>query len=409
MGNFKPQPAADAALFLNWLGRETTDVALGRRLREGARLALDTLPSGDPYASGVSHVRLPTAPLVFGRIPDYVARRQSEAWAALRQFDEEGRVVYRPGKVDYGRTHFANHANGLGGRTLAHALESAVLCGDEALAAKLVAVLDRQTALYGNGVPRGAQTWEIPLHTPDILASAHMVQAYVYGYALTGREDLLAQAKYWAWTGVPFVYLHPPTEGACGAYATIAVLGATSWVAPVWLGQPVQWCGLVYGSALHLLSQFDPTGPWQTLARGITRTGLQMTWPITDQKRQGLLPDFYHLERQISDGPAINPGTVGAHLPEAFERGTLYQFRRLATGGFLHAPCGVTEKLDDRGQKVWVLAGWGSEPYQVFLSGVNAERIGIRTEPLAREVTRIKDQGWIVLTLAGPGQLWIGE
>jgi len=93
-------------------------------------------------------------------------------------------------------------------------------------------------------VPRGAQTWEVPLHTPDILASAHLVRCYLYAYQLTGDADLLEQARYWAWTGVPFVYLEQPVPGDVGLYATIPVFGATQWVAS-WLGKPVQWCGLV--------------------------------------------------------------------------------------------------------------------------------------------------------------------
>ena len=39
-------------------------------------------------------------------------------------------------------------------------------------------------------------------------------------------EAYLDQAKYWAWTGVPFVYLVNPTGQSTGPYATIAVLGA---------------------------------------------------------------------------------------------------------------------------------------------------------------------------------------
>jgi hypothetical protein len=31
-------------------------------------------------------------------------------------------------------------------------------------------------------MPRGAQTWELPLHTPDLLAVHHLVYAYVRGY-----------------------------------------------------------------------------------------------------------------------------------------------------------------------------------------------------------------------------------
>ena len=69
--------------------------------------------------------------------------------------------------------------------------------------ARALAILDQQAALYANTVPRGAQTWEVPLHTPDILASAHLVSAYTLGYELSGDPALLDRAKYWAWTGVP--------------------------------------------------------------------------------------------------------------------------------------------------------------------------------------------------------------
>ena len=119
-----------------------------------------------------------------------------------------------------------------------------------------------------------------------------MAKAYALGYTVSGREQYLEQARYWAWTGVPFVYLQPPTSQPVGSYSTIAVLGATNWKAPLWLGRPVQWCGLVYASALHLLSECDPQGPWEDIANGITTVGLNMTWPRTDRERQGLLPDF---------------------------------------------------------------------------------------------------------------------
>ena len=117
-----------------------------------------------------------------------------------------------------------------------------------------------------------------------------MIQCYVWGYKLTGDAKYLDQARYWAWTGVPFVYLAPPirpanggtdkstdknTDGEyahapVGLYATIGVMGATNWQAPLWLGQPVQWIGLVYAAALQRLAPLDPSGPWQTIARGIT-------------------------------------------------------------------------------------------------------------------------------------------
>ncbi|MHC4570441.1 MAG: hypothetical protein ACYTE3_32425, partial [Planctomycetota bacterium] len=326
-------------MFIDWLGIHTKNQALRERLDRLERETLDRIPAGQPFSSSIGHAHLPNTPLVFGRVADFVQRRRAEALRLIRNFDPTGIKRYRQGrdKPDYSTTHFAKHANGLSGRDMVAILEGATLSADERLIGEALELLDRQTALYADSVPRGAQTWEIPLHTPDIMASAHMVKAYALGYIISGREQYLAQARYWAWTGVPFVYLQPPTPQPVGSYSTIAVLGATNWKAPLWLGRPVQWCGLVYASALHLLSECDPEGPWEKIAKGITVTGLQMTWPRTDVERQGLLPDFFDLRGQISQGPAINPGTVQAHLAELYGKGKIYDVKRLARRGwFIH-------------------------------------------------------------------------
>ena len=372
--SFGPAPAADAAMFMGWLSLNTADARLRERLATGKRAALGRLPAGRPFSSGVSHVRPPAPPLVFGRVHEYVRQRRSQALAALRGFAADGTMEYRPRGTDYSRTHFAKHANGLGGRSVASILEAASLCGDKELIDGALELLDKQTALYADSVPRGAQTWEVPLHTPDILASAHMVKAYALGYIISGRPEYLEQARYWAWTGVPFVYLYPPTEGRVGLYSTIAVLGATNWRAPSWFGQPVQWCGLVYGSALHLLSECDPAGPWERIAKGITAAGLQMTWPLSDKERQGLLPDYFLFRAQVSDGPAINPGTVQAHLAELYGKGKIYDVRKLGgRGWFAHAPCAITDIREGPNSMSFVTAGWADRPYRVLVSGIEKE------------------------------------
>ena len=374
--NFPASPVADAAMFIDWLSIHTKDQSLRSRLENLERRALGKIPPGQPFSSGVSHAHLPNAPLVLGRTVDFVRQRHDEAWRLLRSFDSAGVKRYRQGrdKPDYSTTHFAKHANGLAGRDMVGILEGATLSADRELIREALELLDKQTALYAGTVPRGAQTWEIPLHTPDIMASAHMVKAYALGYIISGRKQYLEQAKYWAWTGVPFVYLHPPTPQPVGSYSTIAVLGATNWTAPLWLGRPVQWCGLVYGSALHLLSECDPEGPWNKIAKGITATGLQMTWPQTDAERQGLLPDFFHLRGQISDGPAINPGTVQAHLAELYGLGKIYDVKRLPDRGwFIHAPCEISNIRQDGDSVTFTTGGWGDKRYYLLLSGIEQE------------------------------------
>lgn len=407
--SFAAQPAADAPVYMDWLAMHTADRNLKERLVQGRDLALTHLPKGGPYLGSVSHVRTPAPPLVLGGVVDYVKARHTEAMNLLTQFDTQGIKHYRPGKTDYAKTHYADHANGLAAAHVTRILEAATLSADPKLIAQSLALLDKQTVLYAGTVPRGAQTWEIPLHTPDILASAYMVKAYVLGYVISERSEYLEQARYWAWTGVPFIYLANPTDGAVGPYATIAVLGGTNWKAPIWFGLPVQWCGLVYASALQQLTRHDPDGPWRQIAEGITAAGLQMTWSATDEKRQGLLPDFFHLLAQVSDGPAINPGTVQAHVSELFEKGRLYDVRRLDDrNAFIHAPCAIRELRQDKEAVHLIVDGWGTKPYTVLVSGVTKEPAAVTVRERLDADVRFDSQ-WRLLTvsLAGPSQIEI--
>ncbi|MHC4656893.1 MAG: hypothetical protein ACYS91_18020 [Planctomycetota bacterium] len=417
--SFGPTVAADAAMFIDWLANHTNDDKLRARLNTAEAQALTRIPSAQPFSSAVSHVRLPSPALLFGRTYEYARHRHNDALRQLGSFDEKGIKLYRPGRTDYSRTHFAKHANGLSGRDVARILEAASISADKELIDKALELLDKQTVLYSDTVPRGAQTWEIPLHTPDIMASAHMIKAYTLGYIISGKEKYLEQARYWAWTGVPFVYLYPPTSEQVGLYTTIAVLGATNWKAPLWIGRPVQWCGLVYCSALHMLSDYDPKGPWQQIARGITTAGLQISWPVTDQKRQGLLPDIFELQQQISAGPAINPGTVQAHVPELYERGKLYDMKKLRSRGwFIHAPCAISDIQEDKRSVTFTMDGWGDKPYYVLISSIDKEPKdisvrevrGLSSKPLGFKSAGKEfhsEQNYLVITLEGKSEIRI--
>jgi len=417
--NFPPVPAADAAMFIDWLINHSKDKGLCERLNGAKYQALRKIPSGHNFSSSVGHAHLPTAPFIFGHTYEFVQRRRSEALSLIRNFDEVGVKLYKPGKADYSRTHFAKHANGLSGRDMVRILEGAALSGDKELINNAIILLDKQTVLYADTVPRGAQTWEVPLHTPDILASAHMVKAYTLGYIISGKEKYLEQARYWAWTGVPFVYIYPPTSGRVGPYSTIAVLGATNWRAPLWLGRPVQWCGLVYCSALHLLSEYDIQGPWEKIAKGITSAGLQMSWPVTDKERQGLLPDFFDLKAQIGAGPAINPGTVQAHIAELYDKGKIYDVKKLTNiGWFIHAPCTISDVREGKNTAVFVAYGWGGKQYYVLVSGIEREPRDVlargvvqeSTEPSAFESAEKEfhtEYGSLVIRLQGKSEISI--
>ena len=371
-GGFNPQPAADAALWMEWLAFHDSDADRVARLRQAQTNLLSAVSAENLNFAGVGHVRYPVESLVFGHVAKNAEHAEQAARGLLAAFDVDGSVRYhpKPGGPDFARTHFTNEASGFASRTVQELLETASFSGNDEL---LQAALQRLRALdkFHNGVPRGAQTWECPLHTPDILASAQMIRVYTLGYELTGDEHLLEQARYWAWTGIPFIYLVSPTDKAVGLYATIPVFGATQWRAPVWMGLPVQWCGLVYADALYRLLPDDSGGPWKQIADGITASGIQQSWPATNSDFQGLLPDSFVLGEQKRNGPAINPATLQACSVQFFNQIPAYDFQSFRQNRILvHAPGRIAHPRESKGQVEFTVQSWVKHPYFVLINGL---------------------------------------
>jgi hypothetical protein len=384
-GGFPPQPASDAALWMQWLAMRDPDPIQRERLIQKATNLVSVVAPENINFSGVGHIRYPVEALVFGHVAENAEHALREGKGLLARFEPDGSVKYHPnpGGLDYSKTHFTNEASGLTSRVVVDLLEAATFSGDRQL---LVVALTRLRDLdrFHNGVPRGAQTWECPLHTPDILASAQMVRAYTLGYELTREDHFLEEARYWAWTGVPFVYLVNPTEQSIGLYATIAVFGATQWKAPVWLGLPVQWCGLVYADALYRLAESDPGNPWKQIADGITISGIQQSWPTDEAQLQGLLPDSFVLRDQKRNGPAINPATVEACASRYFGRVPVYDFHCFQTNGVMvHAPGRIEDAMESGGRVSFQVQSWVKEPYYVLVSSLKSKpRIRINEQQI---------------------------
>jgi hypothetical protein len=420
-GDFAAQPAMDAVLCQEWLVAEmkTRDRRLAERLQTEARIAKEAVPPADYAFSGIGHVRTPAGMLAHGDTAqkwENLNRARTQARELLARFAADGSVPYRPtpGRLDYGKTHFANHANGLTADALARVLHAAVLTGDPELAKEGLARLRQAATLYRNSVPRGAQTWEVPLHTPDILASAHLVRAFVLGHDLTGDAAFLGTARYWAWTGVPFTYLVPPTPQSIGLYATTPVLGATQWVAPNWIGLPVQWCGLVYADALYDLAAKEPKEQgafWTKLADGIVVSAVQQTWPLPGQpganaERQGLLPDSFSLAPQIRNDVAINPATTQVPYTRMVGR-PLYGYLPLAPGGpYVHAPGKISPVGRTNPLRPHItVEGWPDGDYTVLLSGVKEKPRAVRINGSLGAFAYRPGDGWLLATLRGRAEV----
>lgn len=306
------KPAADAPMMQLWLADQVQDTGLASRLRSSAQNSLSMVNPGEYYAASVGHIRSYAETLIFGHIPENRSLAHRAALADIRSFEPDGtRLFGKPAEGnDLARTHWERHANGLASRPLQYLYTEAMYTGDQKLFAEAIRLTDALDR-YDNSAPRGASGWEMPLHCPDIMASAQLVECYLKGYQVTGKKSYLQRAIRWAWSGVPFLYLVPPTDKPIGLYASNAVWGATQWISVDWMGRPVQWCGMMYADAVRKLAQVDTKGPWDQIWRGITISAIQQgVKPEFDPKWQGLLPDSIELIPQTPNAPAINPATV---------------------------------------------------------------------------------------------------
>jgi hypothetical protein len=155
------------------------------------------------------------------------------------------------------------------------------------------------------------------------------------------------------------------------------VLGATNWVAPNWIGLPVQWCGLVYADGLVQLARLDPCGPWRALAEGIAASGILQTYP-QDHPHHGLLPDSFNLSAQSRNPADINPGTLqplALRLLAGDRPASVpYEFHALRSSGlWVHAPGAVEATRDQPGSAYFTVKAWSPRPSFVVIHGLHRE------------------------------------
>jgi hypothetical protein len=153
-------------------------------------------------------------------------------------------------------------------------------------------------------VPRGGQSWECPLHEPDLLAAAFAVGAYVEAYKLSREAEYLKEAIRWAKAGLPFLFLWSLPGRAGMLYGSVPVFGTTHFTHP-WFGVPVQWNGLVYAYYLRKLAPLDRTFPWTRIADGITASAVHQQY--ADGPSKGCYPDGFYDQCSRRAPPDLNP------------------------------------------------------------------------------------------------------
>ncbi len=229
------------------------------------------------------------------------------ALGASRGMNEEGGWTFSPNEDTAALGNKGDEGLGFTARNSWIIWRAARITGDE----KLIEAGEKTFRYMERfSVPAASQVWEIPVHAPDILASAQACAAYLEAYKTTGKQEYLEKSVYWARTGLPFVYVWEQQEEGLEPmlYGTIPIFGATFWVGS-WYGRLVQWCGLEYSLALLDLAEYDTSLDWRHIAAGIVRSGI---------RQQRLEPDYYGcypdswgmLDKAISWGLMLSPQRI---------------------------------------------------------------------------------------------------
>lgn len=289
--------------YLLWLDYLTTGSTIARdRAQEAAEYYLQTSGSGIYTSQNALHIFGMQAPFVFGDIIASIGSMISFGQSQLSTIRTDG--SYPP----FGDASLYNANDRELGWTARRAYQILSL-GRQLKRFDFVNSGKRSLEhMKTFTVPRAAQTWEIPQHTPDILAAAQAVEAYVAGYEAFGDSTYLEQAVYWARAGLPFVWLWNPPDRATMRYGSVPVFGATFYTGS-WFGRAVQWNGLVYSHALFMLAQYDSTCDWRTIAEGIATSGIHQQ-VVTPGDYMGTYPDGWNMVGNNPQPVYINPEDI---------------------------------------------------------------------------------------------------
>lgn len=290
------------------LARNVDDAGLGATLEERADLVTERAirEHGPHYlwSNAACHIMMGEWPFITGFTAESLADFRKAGWNTLKN-REDGLWIWRPAGEQYASLGVSgDHTLGQAAQPSLVALRAARLTGDRDLAA---AALDAMRQMQRYEVPRGAQMWECPLYQPDILASALAIRAYCEAYRITGDPAHLELARYWAWTGLPFLYFWELDDYPTMRYNVIAVIGST-FHTHSWLGLPVVWCGLVYAYALQDFAQYDQTFDWNAIAQGITNSAMWQQY--TEGPNAGTYPDSWNMVHNKPVPADIGPENI---------------------------------------------------------------------------------------------------
>ena len=374
--------------------------------REDAAKRHALAPAGSPsHEAGTGKAIVPTtnltlnweSPFYLGNVETGLERLEEAARSLIETQEDDGRWRYRT------TTEGTKDPEGNGETVLgicAHfafiLLKHARISGTEI---SLVAGLKALKGMDRFKVPRGALASESPLKTPNLLAAAYAVGAYVEAHALTDDKRYIERAERWAKSGLAFIYHWNLPDRPVMRFASVPMFGATSETR-AWFGVPSQWSGLVFAYHLQHLARYSQRGNWTNIAEGILHSSMRQQW--TKGEFRGTYPDSLYGFRTEGRPPYVTPENIMANLYTLREQDPDVSTAIIRhEKGRIHLSSGAQIEASDRGSEGTlnfklgyainetshtIITGYGSNP--------RAVRAHNRDLPCVEDLERA-ESGWL--------------
>lgn len=234
---------------------------------------------------------------------------------AATQLPEGGWLPASASRPDGGDSFAALAEAGIVAANAIPILRYAALTGDSAAAGagrRAVEYLDRLR------LPGSAGSGSTPPGAPELLTAARVAECFFLAYQMNGNREYLRQARYWADTGLGFVYLWSDAARPAMRFAAVPVMSAEQ-AGPA-LASPA--AGLEYARVLYALHTVRRDDLYETIAEGILASAMRQQSASGDAA--GLLPEFWNVKDGVPEGRQLNPWPllevmhrVAGHNPDA--------------------------------------------------------------------------------------------
>ncbi len=384
---YPPKPAADAAMDMLYDSTFQNNRELASKLENAASASFSSVNKNHLLSDQISDVKSPGAALV-----DMHA--MSEANQAYT--DAKSELAEDTGIWDKVDGDVAEH--------LCPLLQNALVCGDPEIIKQALVRL-RMLDRYNNRLPSSFNSSDTSGIHATLTASASLCRACVLGYALSGDATLLSSAEYWAWSGLPFVYLDTPKSSIFGDYSTKASCDINNYDPVKHSSKLDQRRGIDYADALWMLSEYDlkHSAQWRQIADGITSSGIIQSWPEGSMEN-GLLPAHSDIANGARYLPAFNPGIVFTGAARLYNFPSEYSFA--VSNSFsviIHAAGKITIQRESTQDIGFNVRCWSHGDSQILIVGLSSQpQVLINGDKIPSSRLKYNNShGWLVLPVHG--------